>query len=1001
MHCKKHYFRKNLNKSISIIMTILLLVPCSIIKAAPAETPEAVYNGIGNASVMINNMDFNDVKNSDTWAKQAIYESSGLDIMKGYGNRQFGRLNTITKEQAIAIAYRMAGREAEAQKLGETLDNARKAGNKKTDALSLWSDGYLQLAANEGLISAQDLKDAFTQDQTTLTDPSFHRDAPAQRQEMAFWAAKTLKLQPAYGQQKTFNSYNDWKLADPLKVPYIESILQNSIMNGDGKGNFSPTKSVTREQVAQIVKNVEGLILPIMKYEKKTGTIEGISSTGDLSQGENINRDTYNVRNSNGKLDQIITETLNNPSSPNNNELSGKQLPELEKNLVVYKNGQVGNKDLLKAGDKIDYIVGPDKTVKFVNVVSSTDDTKYIEAQINSIDSANSMINVKELFGLTSNDLNSAVSFDIGTPKDNTTYRYSNDVLVSINNEKSDIKQIDPGMNMILTIRGNTVTEIKNAEYKDQGVVKGVVEDNNPQLGYITLYNESGSGTSPDMQQQLAVVRTYGYTNPGDIEILKNHEKAKIEDIEPGDTAFLKIDSDGNLTQISAVDNYMPKYGRVISVKPKILTVQYDDGSQQVLDVDDNALVIADKKLVGYNSIKDGDRVKLQLDITNKFTKIKEITIEGDEHLITNIYKGTINYIDQTSDGLVIQDLMILNNGQWKRTDQKGVTSDIKLADDYNIYAGNKKINIIKVNNSLKNNEAYVAVEKDYGGNERAVLVAFRNEDDTETLLDDSIASSVPGAGEMSLSKNFDNVKYNDSTIVIKDNRLVTGNSIAEGNTAYIVANRSSNDGETYAGIVQIGDRPTSSSIQIYRGRIQLINDSKDFTVESFSQLNDLKWDYANTPKTFKLVSGTRILDDSGVVGQRNFLTYGTSSYKGKTVYVLSNGVNADLISTVSYGVYNVRGEIQDITGMTIGSAGTVLQEPTGFTIRNTTTYDLDNYNWADSADMTLNILKNSIILKNNKIAKPSDLKKGDKVRVIRKDGSATGDAYIVMVENG
>ena len=161
-----------------------------------------------------------------------------------------------------------------------------------------------------------------------------------------------------------------------------------------------------------------------------------------------------------------------------------------------------------------------------------------------------------------------------------------------------------------------------------------------------------------------------------------------------------------------------------------------------------------------------------------------------------------------------------------------------------------------------------------------------------------------------------------------------------------------------------------------------------------------MQWDYANTPKTFKLVSSTRILDSNGVVGQRNFSDNGTNSSSGQSVYVLSSGVNADLISTVSYGVYNVQGVINNITGMTIGSTGAVLQEPTGFSIQNTSTYDLDNFVWVDSNDMTLNILKNSIILKNNKIAKPSDLKKGDKVRVIRKDGSATGDAYIIMVES-
>jgi hypothetical protein len=195
--------------------------------------------------------------------------------MKGYGDRYFGLSITISKEQAIAIAYRAAGREADAQIAAETLDNARQAADKKKNAISMWSDGYLQLAADEGLITTQELNDAFNKDQTTLIPGiSFIRTEPAERQDMAVWIAKALKLQPVYGQNNIFNSYNDWKDADSIKIPYIEAALQNKIMNGNGAGSFNPTGKVTREQAAQIIENAENVILPIMKYQIKTGTVE-------------------------------------------------------------------------------------------------------------------------------------------------------------------------------------------------------------------------------------------------------------------------------------------------------------------------------------------------------------------------------------------------------------------------------------------------------------------------------------------------------------------------------------------------------------------------------------------------------------------------------------------------------------------------------------------------------------------------------------------------------
>jgi hypothetical protein len=95
-------------KKMTRIVSLLLIVNVSGILSWAAnekEVPEAIYYGIDNASVIINNIDYIDVRNSDTWAKEAIYETGALGIMKGYGNRNFG-LISCTKEQAIAAAYR-------------------------------------------------------------------------------------------------------------------------------------------------------------------------------------------------------------------------------------------------------------------------------------------------------------------------------------------------------------------------------------------------------------------------------------------------------------------------------------------------------------------------------------------------------------------------------------------------------------------------------------------------------------------------------------------------------------------------------------------------------------------------------------------------------------------------------------------------------------------------------------------------------------------------------
>ena len=90
-------------------------------------------------------------------------------------NRRFGRTDTMTREEALALVYRAVGREAEAQTAGETLNNALPAADKKTDVLQVWYDGFLQIAAADGLITQQQLVDAMNTDQNALTGSSFKR----------------------------------------------------------------------------------------------------------------------------------------------------------------------------------------------------------------------------------------------------------------------------------------------------------------------------------------------------------------------------------------------------------------------------------------------------------------------------------------------------------------------------------------------------------------------------------------------------------------------------------------------------------------------------------------------------------------------------------------------------------------------------------------------------------------------------------------------------------
>lgn len=958
------------------------------------EVPVKAYQGVENTSVIINNIDFTDVKNSRTWSKEAIAETSTLGIIKGYGNKVFGPTRNVTKEEAIAVIYRAIGRESDGEKAGEEIDNKRLQDEKKTYAPSMWSDGYLQLAAEDGLITPQDLDDALAADKSGFTSESFIRDAPAKRQEFALWMAKALKLEPVYGQQEIFNSFRDWQVAKPYNIPYIEAVLANNIMNGEGNGFFRPDGNITREQVAQIVKNASNFLYPFLGYEKNMGIVEGIKSSTDFSEGRSITGKTFNIRGTDGKLYTIFTKT-DVTTDGSKNELSGASLKSGELDFPVFKNGWIRKGDLIK-GDRIEYIASTDSEVKYVKVLSNITDTKYIVAKINSVDTKSNTLNISKIFDLNYPDVNiedKNFSFNEKGEDVDVKFTYSNNVEVFKDKIKSSINDIENGSDAIIELKGTIIVAIRKIDLglKEGGVVSGIVEDNNPDLGYIALYNEKGKGLNGSVSERLPNLKTYSYSDLRNIEVLKNYKPALIEDIEAGDTIYIKLDDKGMVQAVSAVDNYVTKYGKVISKRPLTMAVKYDDGEQQILEIPAEIRVFLDKRPSDYNSLKDGDRVKLLLNITNNFTRVKQITIEGEEHFVTNIYKGVVAEIDKTSNKVILQNLEILQNGKWSRTDQKGF-STIGLGSLKNIYFDSKEVDVDMVKNNLRYSQAYMAVEKDYGGEERIVFMSFKNTADYETpVLDDNIAKASLGTeGDVLLENEFKEMYYDNGTIIVKNKRLVTGNSISPDDRAYVVANRDNKQDSYNVKILEIDERPNPEFIKIYRARISDINENKDFTVKSFSVLEGLEWNFYNTPKTFMISYDTRIEDEKGIIGQREFTDYGEENFKDRTVYILSKGTDAEVVNTLPYGNINVKGEIFELN---LGEG----EDDSSFKLTNTSIYDPSSYMWMSTGEMSINLLKNSIVLKNNSISKVEDLRNGDKIRLIKSDPAPEG--YIIFVE--
>jgi hypothetical protein len=65
--------------------------------------------------------------------------------------------------------------------------------------------------------------------------------------------------------------------------------------------------------------------------------------------------------------------------------------------------------------------------------------------------------------------------------------------------------------------------------------------------------------------------------------------------------------------------------------------------------------VFVNYSLSGIDKLKDGDRIKLILNQTNKEITIKTITVNDSQKVIKNIYKGSLVQLNETTKDLVLQ----------------------------------------------------------------------------------------------------------------------------------------------------------------------------------------------------------------------------------------------------------------------------------------------------------------------------------------------------------
>ncbi len=954
--------------------------------AEPVEIPTRVLTGTEQASAIRANLNFADVRASNSFAREAIWEMGALELMKGYGATRFGLTDTLSVEQALAVAYVAAGREAEAQLAAEALDARRAADQKLFPAPKMWSDGYIQLAFNDGLITPAQYADALQTDQLALTGENFLRQASVTREDMAYYMAGVLGLASQYPQTRLFNAFTDWQTANPVRIPDIEAVLQNRVMNGDGNGRFRPKGFLTRAEAAQMLQNAAPVIYPLLGHTSHKGMIEGVDLQEDWVSGAKTVVRTVRIRHVDGTLHTLTLRQPTGNVAPTREEMTGRDVYR-PSDTIVSLGGVPRDGSVLAAGQHIQYVVDAANGVPFVRVVPGTPEKTYV-GRILSLDATTremTYLPYQELPGAELEYVDQDTIARMANAKDTVRHVVSAAARVYSGEVRMLLSAVQPDDHAIITVTGGLVTYIEpvNLDLLQQdGVASGIVADNNASLGYITLYADDGSGTSAGIENGFRGLRTFAYAPR--VTARRDGAAVAADAVIPGDSVFLKLNDAGEVVEIGASNDYAAIYGTLRGKTDTRVTLALPDGTTRTYPLTAEVPVYRDDVPARQSDMRVGDRIRMLVQTNADAVRVGEVRLERDPIPVGDIYRGTYVWYDPMNEQMTVTAAQTFTGGRWLPVDRHGALS-FPLADGYDG----------ELPPARAAAEAFFAVQEDIGGTPHIVAFSLRSPDAYEQVFDDTIAANAADGTRMSLAGRAAEFWTDPGSLIVKDGRLVDAAAVLAEERARLSAARDDVTGQMRVDVL-VSETPTGAEgLSVYRGRIRTVAPDGAFTLESFARLDGNVWTFFNTPKTFSTVRDvTRLLSDGGVADLRAF---NGTDWAGKAVYVLTDGSYAAAISDAAYGETVLKGRVVSVDGGVRDEWDTLVTEPTALSLSDTRRYDPLAYTWQATPGVSVSIPGDALVIRKGRQATLSQVQPGDIVRVLQTD--VDGDARVVVAE--
>lgn len=841
---------KNKKRLMSFALVASLLT--STVSFAEGDYSIKRYPGETEYRQKYQNINFRDM--GGHWARDAVFTMGSLGIVKGTGGGNYAPRNTLTKEEALILIVRIMGLEEEAQAEGLKMAKERDtAGYNVLDPYHYTVMGTVSVAESAGIIDSKELPNI---------NPVTSATTRAIESEVSSGLAR----------------YQNRNLTE-AQLKNIEELLRER-----AERRYTWSRPISREVTAYWLGRAispEGITGPSQQAistfrdwasikEKYFPHIESVLQKGYMV-GDNQNRFNPQGTLTRGEMAQIIYNT---------------------------------HEDKLKAQG---YAIEAGKIVD-ISIENGSEGSESVRRRIIKIrNSENELI---EVYGQVSAQ---------NKPE------YEKGISTYINGVLSDQQSLRVGQTVQYYIRPSGEVPLIAGASDEQKIVDGKL---------VALYENMALLEGSDGE-------LYRYQMAGDVDFSVNGSWTDIDNLVPGmEGAYHIIKSKIYKIAISTPEGGIGGGGNISvgdyfdtgivvskSEAKKTLMISKDGGSTKSYDLSavPNVPVYRDGASTSFSSIKDGDSATVFFSDTSK-TVAKIVLSSHKTRAVNSIYKGKIFYYNRNRSQIRLGDASKINGvSEWEAveneqtldindradlyvTDESGTTDILISRNSFEDYSTYKEQQASYIENALKADKNIYLYTETVNGREEITRIVIREMG--EYRYTGKVESTSNGTLSLPSNKN---IYYNNSTIFLKEGRLVSSATLKSGDTATVYTHQGRN---TAAIVIIEGVDVTEYPFTVYSTRMveaNLIGQTVDISGTASQKVQGSS--VSSPPiETLNISTDTMIelLPEKTKLTSSEFFTRFYRDYKNARTKIVANS-SGDILSVQIYDDTINRPELKDI----------------------------------------------------------------------------------------